>query len=581
VTLVDGTERGAGVLDDPPKPGILRRLWGAPAGAHVAALALVLIALLPVIGTDASFSADEGAAIVQAQSLAQGRGWIVEHPLPEVDPDTRYHPIELSAKGPDGIAPFAKHPLYALAMAAAGELGGVTAMVLLSLLGTTVAAAATAALAGRLHPSLSRPAVWTVGLASPLLFDGYLVIAHAMGAAVVSLTALAAVTAFERRSARLALLAAPLLVAAVLLRTEATLLAVALACVAAVLAARHRTLRRPGLVLAAGALGAAAAGRLIERVWAGAIVGGTVSVSGPGGAEPFGFVEGRIHAAVLTWLRPSYDGPAALDAALLVMLAGIALGAFVGRRRPQDRAGIVLGSVLAVSGALTGVLLVPKNLVPGLLVAFPLAAAGLFLVTRRTVETTTAQLLLGTFALFSVAVLATQYAVGGTAEWGGRYFAIGLPLVVPVALLALRQAAARIGPDAARPAAAALVACSLMMGVMSVASVRATHRFTATLMTQIDSAGQAQGVDRPVMVATQGAIPRLAWKTYDRQRWLLVPPADLAGVMARLRDHGVARVTLVTREPSGEPPALGDGVRVAGTTPTPGNGWVIQSLSTG
>jgi len=47
---------------------------------------MVLLALVPLIGTGSSFSADEGAAIVQAKSLDRGDGWIVEHPFPAVDP---------------------------------------------------------------------------------------------------------------------------------------------------------------------------------------------------------------------------------------------------------------------------------------------------------------------------------------------------------------------------------------------------------------------------------------------------------------------------------------------------------------
>ena len=96
-----------------------RRAWDLPPRVHLAAMAAVVLALVPLVGTGASFSADEGAAIVQARSLSEGQGWIVEHPLPEVDPDDRHYPLELSARGPDGTAPFAKHPLYALLLAGA------------------------------------------------------------------------------------------------------------------------------------------------------------------------------------------------------------------------------------------------------------------------------------------------------------------------------------------------------------------------------------------------------------------------------------------------------------------------------
>ena len=228
----------------PPTPtagGRLRRAWARPLWAHLIALGLVLIALMPVVGTHASFSADEGAAITQARNLARGDGWIVDHPLPQVDPEGANYPLELSSRGPNGEAPFAKHPLYALVLAGAERVGGINAMVALSMLGTLAAAALGAALASRMGPGLARPTLWALGLASPLLFDGYLVVAHTIGAALAAAAVLVAVIAIERRRAALALAVAPLVALAVLFRTEAVLFGVALAVVAGLLA-----LRRPG-----------------------------------------------------------------------------------------------------------------------------------------------------------------------------------------------------------------------------------------------------------------------------------------------------------------------------------------------
>ena len=223
-----------GSSTDPEAQSRLRRAWAAPLWAHLLALALVLAAAAAVVGTDASFSADEGAAITQARSLADGGGWIVEHPVPEVDPDGDLYPLELSARGSKGVAPFAKHPFYALVLAGAEKVGGSSAMVALSLLGTLVAAAVAAALANHLGGStLARPALWAVGLGSPLFFDGNIVIAHTLGAAAAGAAVLAALLALDRRRPALAVLVAPLVVVAVLLRTEALLFGLALAAAAA------------------------------------------------------------------------------------------------------------------------------------------------------------------------------------------------------------------------------------------------------------------------------------------------------------------------------------------------------------
>src|SRR3954451_2782167 len=78
---------GTGELGTIGRPGLLRRLWNTRIALHLVALAIVLLALVPVVGTASSFSSDGGAGIIQARSLAAGDGWIVPPPMPQVDPD--------------------------------------------------------------------------------------------------------------------------------------------------------------------------------------------------------------------------------------------------------------------------------------------------------------------------------------------------------------------------------------------------------------------------------------------------------------------------------------------------------------
>src|SRR5690349_10712451 len=106
------------------------RAWRAPLGAHAAALALVLLALLPWLGTSRLFSADEGALVAQAHVLADGKGWFIDHPRPDLDPDGRFFLLHLSTSNGEGSAPFAKHPVYAGALAPLEAVGGKPAMVL-------------------------------------------------------------------------------------------------------------------------------------------------------------------------------------------------------------------------------------------------------------------------------------------------------------------------------------------------------------------------------------------------------------------------------------------------------------------
>ncbi len=342
-----------------------RRLWGTPLRVHLAVLGLVLVGLMAVVGTSASFSADEGAAITQARSLARGDGWIVPHPVPAVDPDGVHYPLEFSAKGPDGVAPFAKHPLYALVLAGAERLGGINAMVALSVLGTLAAAAVAAALATRMGGAgLARPALWGVGLGTPLLLDGYLVIAHTLGAALAGATVLVAAVAIDRRKPGLAALAvAPLAALAVLFRAEALLLAAALALVAGALALRRRGSERwtPALVGAASLAGAGLA-MVAEKAWASAIVGGTaLSVGSPSSSGDF--LTGRVRSFSLTWLRPSYDGGTG-DVILVVMSAAVALAVLAARRHPGDNGPVTVLTIVAAAMAVLALVVVPATVIP-------------------------------------------------------------------------------------------------------------------------------------------------------------------------------------------------------------------------
>jgi len=572
---------GGAPSGDRPQPekaptSLPAHLWAAPLWAHAAALAVVLLALIPIVGgTGASFSADEGAALVQARHLARGQGWVVDHPLPQVDPGQKAYPLELSSRGDKGTAPFVKHPLYALLLAGADRIGGTAAMVALSLAGTVAAAVLGAALAFHLRPALARPSLWVVGLATPLLFDGYLVIAHTLGAAFAAGAALLALRAVEGRGTRwlAAAGAAVCLAVAVLLRNEAVFWALGLGVVTGALAVSRRS--RALAVVALGAVAVAVAAHAGEQAWIARILGGHVVALGGGAETGLGLAKARAFA--LTWLRPGYGDTPRGELALSVMSGVLVVGALAVRRHPGDRRAISLLGAVAAASAVVALLVAPANLVPGLLVACPVLAAGLCLLRRSTLERLAARFALGTCAVFAVMVAATQYSTGGSGEWGGRYFALGLPLIIPVVLVALADAGARLDRPTRHVAAAALAVCAVATATMGVTSLGETHRFTGRLMATADRAGRTVSPDgRPVMLATTGAIPRLAWATFDRQRWLLSEPDDLGGLRGRLADSGVTEVVLVTNDLRRDLDRLGAGVRVVSTeAPGSRHGWQV------
>ena len=556
-----------------------RRLWmwlgDAPLGAHLAGLAVVLLALVPVVGTASSFSADEGAVIVQARSLAGtltgtltgGDGWIVEHPVPEVDPTGVNYPLENADRGRNGFAPYAKHPLYPSLLSVADRAGGVAAMVVLSLAGTLAAAALAAGLARRIDPALARPTLWVVGLASPLLFDGYLVMAHTLAAASAVGAVLLAVRAIEERSPASAVAVAPCVAAAVMLRTEAVFIAAGLAVVALVVSRRRDSL----LVAVASGVGALAA-LVGEDWWSRQILGPAVPVTGAGSFPGTGLA-GRVHGFVLTWLTPGYDGGGLVDLALVVMLAAVALAALTVRLRPTETRAVAALSVVAAAAAALALVAGPTNIVPGLLVAFPLAAAGLLLIDRATLATTAAKVAAGTFVLFALAVLGTQYPRGGSGEWGGRYFALGIPVVVPVLLAAVVAAGRRLAPQARRVAAGSLVVVLLALSAMAIGALRANHGYNEAMNEAVRRATASIG-GRPVVLAGNGTVARHGWPTFDDGRWLLTS-GDQAALAGRLAERGETMFVLVTRQQNQVP---GFEVVSAETGGGSGRAWYVDVL---
>lgn len=550
---------------------------GGPLALHVAGLALLLLVLVPLLGGDGLFSADEGAAAAQTRLLSEDRGWGLDHPLPALDPEGENFALEFSSPVPraDGglaAAPFAKHPAYPVLLSPFNDLGGLRAMTLTSVLGTIAAAAAAGLLVRRLAPGLEWLAVWATGLATPLFVDSWILIAHTLGAALVAAATLGVIRADETRRPAALVTAGVAMVGAVLLRNEATLFGVALAVTAVTVGVwgRRRWLAVGGGVV----LAATVIGYLVDGVLADLVTGGDNGTfqAGVGGT---GFLEGRILGALLTLLTPSY-GALGLPDMLLVLSVGALAGAVVvARRRPEDIAGIRLFAAVAALAAVGRAFLVP-DVVPGLFVAAPALTAGLAAVSRRSLGTTTARVLAGTSALFFGAVLATQYASGGSGEWGGRYFALALPLLVPLAIAALRDVATGLRAEALRPLVAAFLVVALASALMGGRALRGSEERNGAVVDGIAEA--AAELEDPVVVSTAGAAPRFAWEqVVAGGDWLLLPIEQLAGRLTELRADG-RDVVLATSEPDEARPLTAGYTTISDEPIALGSAWTVIGL---
>ncbi len=220
------------------------------------------------------------------------------------------------------------------------------------------------------------------------------------------------------------------------------------------------------------------------------------------------------------------------------MVAVVSLLAMVliARRRPEDRAGMRLFAGVATVAAVSRAVMEPQ-VTSGLLVAAPIITAGLATLAHTVGRDAERRWLASTVALFAAAVLATQYASGGSGEWGGRYFAIGLVLLVPLLVIGLRDVLDGLDHDTARVVAGAMLVTSLAFAVAGGRALVTTEDATDELVVRIEEAKER--LEDPVVVATRrrrGALLLAAGARRGRVAVRRVRgAAELAGTTGRGR----------------------------------------------
>ncbi|NNE74492.1 MAG: hypothetical protein HKN26_12570 [Acidimicrobiales bacterium] len=524
-------------------PSWLRSLW-----LHAFGLLVVLVALLPLIGADSVFSADEGAAMIQVDVLDRTGRWSEASPFPLVDPQGERFGVHLSHQLDDGtFTYFGRRPAYTLALLAAAQLGlGLAGAVGLSILGTVAAASAAAHLTRHWRPNLDWVVLWVTGLLSPLAFNSYWVIAHALAAGAVGW---ALVFLFGRRdrdpSRRATLAGGVLLLAAGMVRSEAVLFAIALAVAFLVVDLGLERTPRPRFVIAGLA---AAGGLLLNRLLASTLVGTIVGgASGIPSTESFGFFDGRVNALKATVLRVSPGGSQPIDFLLVLGIAVAAIGVVANRREPNAR---LFGRLAVVGASLAAArfALDRETVVPGLAMAFPLLPIGVVALRPRHVAKPVGRIVALTSILFAGAVLLTQYDQGGTAEFGGRYFAVMLPALVPVLVVALADVGSAAPVDARvawRVGVGVMAAATVSMGLFGLhASKARVSQLVAAERSAVQTV-MAETGEPAVVLSTVNAVSRWSWDLYADTRWLIVAEEDLAATATSLDRAGVSKFVVV------------------------------------
>lgn len=516
----------------------------------------MLTGALLVAGFDGVFSSDEGAGILQARAVDDG--WSIQHPFPEVDPEGRWHPLEKSARTNDGgYAPLPKKPLYSVLNAAADRVLGVRGMGLVSVVGTMVAAGFAALIARTVDPVLDRPTLWLTGLGTPLLADGLLVIGHAVGAAVAGALVWASLHFVERPGARRVPLIVGLAALGPMIRNESILLTAAVAVVLALggLVRRRRVQIGASLVVGAGAV----VGVVIDQRWTSALferasfISSAGLGSGGGGTPSISDrLDDRWTGFVTSWLRPGYGtGDVAQMVGLLVLVLGAAVVWSVRRERHDAR---VVGHLAVLLGALAVArVVVPgpsPDVVPGLLVACPFVLWGLAGLEGRSLRLPRVVELIGVFGVFAAGVIVSQYRGAGAWEWGGRYFAVGLPVIAPAITLGLRDLLRRVSLPNARLLVTAWLMVALALGITAVAAVRESRARSGELVDSVvliaSQTSPGSGA-LPVIISTEPELPRTAWDRLGDARWFYARPSDVDTLLERLDDANVGELVIATR----------------------------------
>lgn len=520
---------------------------------HTALLAVTLLVLLPATKPGDAYASDEGAAIVQAMLLVDEGRWIERYPLTAIDPDARARPFPKADSGERGLAPYAKHAAYPLVLAAGEATIGWWSYYLLAVAGTVIAAVGAGVLARDIEGAPPALAMWTVGIASPLFFDAYIVLAHSLAAAAAVWSVVAAKRALDRSSIGWLSATLALVAACALLRSEGVLLGGALA--AGVLVIGWARQARIACALGGLLVVTVLAVRFVEDVIGRAILGADTSVTAEPVSTTAGFIAGRLDGLQATWFTASYGAPRHADALLFLGAIALAAAAIVIRLGMARLIAVVFGAAAAAAYVARAGQGLP-DAVPGLVLAFPAGWSAVWLVRRHHLASPAARLAGTTAALFAAAVLLTQYSYGGGVEWGGRFFALAIPIITPVAVLVLRDSTMNVGGRRGWAACVAVVTtASLALSIIAVQTLRRTHDHTRLTIRATEAAAarvpphRVLGDRRPIIVSTQRLYPQIAWPVYFDYRWLAPELEDVGDVVCRLAAADVPRFVLATRAP--------------------------------
>ena len=313
---------------------------------------------------------------------------------------------------------------------------------------------------------------------------------------------------------------------------------------------RERSLVRPvmtGVVTLVGAGIMVLANRVLEQVLLGTdLRGSRVAGTASGAGTTLG---NRAHEAATTAVGTGMTGLRSSSEWIVgaVVVTLIALGAWWMASR--DRRRVALGAAAFAAGAMVYLVRFAQGwgFVPGMLVASPFAAVGVFLAWRRP-----ALRLPAAIACVALPVAwYAQYQGGADPQWGGRYILLSGALLTVAGVVALRTA------PRAFVAVLVLAAVTTAMGVGWL-SVRSNT--TADGMAAIVARHDQVLISRQTHMLREGG----AFYTADRHWLTATTAAELREAVRIASESGATEIGLVGGEDLilNPPPGLKDGDKV-------------------
>ena len=559
VDPTDPTGSSGGSVPRPSAAPPLRTLAVSSGLASLAAVVLT-VALGWIAYGSGLVTSDEGALLGQIHLVRDHGTWSMPHPVRELDPDGRWFPVDQAQLGNDGWSPLAKHPLTTTILGWAYGPWGVGGAVGLGIAAAAGIVLSIGHIARRFGARTGALAMVAAAVCSPLVYDSSVLMGHPFGTLSAALVSVAALAVLQHRvgddrdagpvsprrvgaCSLLGFLAAGL---GPLVRNETMLFAAAVALALVVMALRRRSIA-PACVGAAVGIGGIV-GYLADTAWAAAVVGT---------ARPFRIVDdaglvGRAAGAVSALVLPG-DGGLGVGA---VVAAGLLGAVLVGRSlRATSRATspLIIGLVLLAGAAVVWPFVASGSLTPGLLVACPVLVVGFLLIPTPASDLERFAIL--TVGLCTAAILATQYPDGGGLQWGGRYLHVVLPLVIPLAAIALGAALGRQSVTVRRATAAVLVVA--VVGNL-IALVLATHNVRDLNLASVESVRafadrqRPGGGDRPIVVSDVTPLGRLSWDGLPDERQLYVPEDEWRTFGRQLAASDVDRIVVATTRSANE-----------------------------